>query len=60
MKEKFMRGSHALGLAARIVVSVVIIALIIWKYDDFKNMDIRGLVAASPNVAAGVTGILGV
>lgn len=60
MKEKFMRGSHALGLAARIVVSVVIIALIIWKYDDFKNMDIRGLVAASPNVAAGVAAILGV
>ncbi len=60
MKEKFLKGSHATGLAIRIVVSVVIIAVIIWKYEDFKTMDIRGMVAASPNVAAGVGLIWGI
>ena len=49
MKEKLMRGSHALGLAARIIFSVVIIAVIIWKYDYFKELDIRGLISESAN-----------
>ncbi|MBQ2841515.1 MAG: nucleoside hydrolase [Clostridia bacterium] len=60
MKEKLLRGSHALGLAARIIVSVLIIALIIWKYDDFKNIDIRALVEASSGAAAAVGAILGI
>ena len=60
VKEKFLKGSHALGLAARIIVSVVIIAVIIWKYEDFKTMDIRGMVAASSSVAVGVATILGI
>lgn len=60
MKEKLLRGSHAMGLAVRIIVSVLIIALIIWKYDDFKNIDIRALVEASSGVAAAVATILGV
>lgn len=60
MKEKLLRGSHALGLAARIIVSVSIIALIIWKYDDFKNIDIRALVEASSGVVAAVATILGI
>lgn len=60
MKEKLLRGSHAMGLAVRIVVSVLIIALIIWKYDDFKSIDIRALVEASSGVVAAVTTILGI
>ncbi len=60
MKEKMLRGSHAVGLAVRIVVSVMIIALIIWKYDDFKNIDIRALVEASSGVVAAVAAILGI
>lgn len=40
MKEKLLRGRHALGLAARIIVSVIIIAVIIWKYDDLKHIDV--------------------
>lgn len=60
MKEKLLRGSHALGLAARIIVSVLIIALIIWKYDDFKNIDVRALVEASSGAAAAVGAILGI
>ena len=60
MKEKLLRGSHALGLAARIIVSVLVIALIIWKYDEFKNIDIRALVEASSGVFAAVAAILGI
>ena len=60
MKEKLLRGSHAAGLAVRIIVSVFIIAVIIWKYDDFKTMDIRALVEASSGVAAAVATVLGI
>ncbi len=60
MKEKMLRSSHAMGLAVRIVVSVMIIALIIWKYDDFKNIDIRALVEASSGIVAAVATILGI
>ena len=60
MKQKMLRGSHAMGLAARIIVSVLIIALIIWKYDEFKNIDIRALVEASSGVVAAVASILGI
>lgn len=60
MKEGLLRGSRALGLAARIIVSVFIIALIIWKYEDLKNMDVRALVEASSSVIAAVLTIWGV
>ncbi len=60
MKKYFMRGSHAMGLAVRIIVSVIIIAVIIWKYEDFKTMDIRALVEASSGVVAAVATILGI
>lgn len=60
MKKKLLRGSHAVGLAVRIIVSVIIIALIIWKYDELKNIDIRALVEASSGVAAAVASILGI
>lgn len=60
MKEKFLRGSHAAGLAVRIIVSVFIIAVIIWKYDDFKNVDIRALVEASSSTLAAIFAIWGV
>lgn len=60
MKEKLMRGSHAIGLAARIIFSVVIIAVIIWKYDYFKDLDIRGLISDSASTAAAVGTVLGI
>lgn len=60
MKEKFLRSSHAFGLAARITVSVFIIALIIWKYEDFKTLDVRGLVEASSSVITAVLTIWGI
>lgn len=60
MKQKLLRGSHALGLAVRITVSVMIIALIVWKYDEFKNIDVRSLVEASSGMVAAVATILGI
>ncbi len=60
MKEKLFRSSHALGLAARIIVSVFIIALIIWKYEDLQSIDIRALVDSSSSVIAAVVTIWGV
>ena len=60
MKEKFQRSSHALGLASRIIVSVFIIALIIWKYEDFRTMDIRGLVETSSRVLMAILTIWGI
>lgn len=60
MKEKFQRSSHAMGLAARIIVSVFIIALIIWKYEDFRTMDIRGLVETSSSVLTAILTIWGI
>ncbi len=49
-----------MGLAARIIVSVFIIAIIIWKYDDFKTMDVRGLVEASSSALMAVATIWGI
>ena len=60
MKKMLQRSSHALGLAARIIVSVFIIALIIWKYDELKNLDVRGLVEASSSVFAALLTIWGI
>lgn len=60
MKEKLLRGSHAIGLAARIVVSVVIIAIIIWKFEDFQNLDVRGIISASGSIAIAIVSVLGV
>lgn len=60
MKEKFLRGSHAIGLAARIVVSVVIIAIIIWKFEEFQNIDVRGIVSASDSLGIAIASILGI
>lgn len=60
MKKMLQRSSHALGLAARIIVSVFIIALIIWKYEDFKTLDVRGLVEASSSVLTAVLTIWGI
>ena len=49
-----------LGLAVRIAVSFVIIAVIFWKYDELKNIDVRAIVDASGTFAVAVISILGV
>lgn len=60
MKDKLMRARHSLGLSARIILSVAIIAVIIWKYDELKSIDIRALVAASSGIFTAVAAVLGV
>lgn len=60
MKEKLLRGSHAIGLAVRIVVSVIIISVIIWKFEEFQNIDVRGIVSASGSLGIAIASILGV
>ena len=49
-----------IGLAARIAVSFLIIAVIFWKYDELKNIDVRAIVDASGTFAVAVVSILGV
>ena len=58
MKEKLLRGRHALGLAARIIVSVIIIAVIIWKYDDLKHIDVRALIDGTSSMLAAAAGVV--
>lgn len=60
MKDKLLRFKHAFGLAGRIIISVLIIAVIIWKYDELKNMDIRTLIAGTSSILSAVAAILGV
>ena len=60
MEEKKLRIRNILGLAARIAVSFVIIAVIFRKYDELKNIDVRALVDASESFAVAVISILGV
>ncbi len=60
MEEKNLKIKNIVGLAVRIAVSFVIIAVIFWKYDELKNIDVRALVDASESFAVAVISILGV
>lgn len=60
MKSKKLEMKTVLGLAVRIAVSFVIIAVIFWKYDELKNIDVRAIVDASGTFAVAVISILGV
>ena len=60
MKNKKFETKTLIGIAARIAVSFVIIAVIFWKYDELKNIDVRAIVDASGNFAIAVISILGV
>jgi len=60
LETKSIKNSKALGLALRIAFSAVIIAVIIWKYDELKNIDVRAIVDSSASLAAAVASILGV
>ena len=41
MKAALLRAKNAIGLALRIVLSVAIVALIIWKFQELQNLDVR-------------------
>ena len=57
---KNIKNSAAFGVGIRILAAAVIIAVIIWKYDELKNIDVRAIVDSSANFAVAVAGILGV
>ncbi len=44
----------------RILFSVAVIAVIIWKYDELKNIDVAAIIASSGNTAKAIAAILGV
>ncbi len=60
MEDKKLKNSRAFGLAWRILFALIIIALIIWKYDEFKTVDIRAIVDASSSVLMAVLAIEGI
>lgn len=60
MNRKVNRARQALGLALRIIISSVIIAVIIWKYNDLVNIDMRALIDSSGSEIAATGSILGV
>lgn len=60
MKKKFQRFSHAIGIAARIIAAVAVIAVIIWKFKDLQNIDVRTLVEASQSTLAAIITVLAV
>ncbi len=60
MKKKFQRYRHAIGLFARIIAAAAIIAVIIWKFRELQNIDVRALVEASSSTLAAILTILGV
>ncbi len=41
MKAALLRAKNGIGLALRIVLSVAIVALIIWKFQELQNLDVR-------------------
>lgn len=60
LKEKIVKGKHAFGLAARIAAAVVVIAVIIWKFKDLQNIDVRSLVDSSKNIYFAILAVWGV
>ncbi len=60
MKKFSQKVSYIFGLAARIAVSVFIITLIIVKYEDFRNLDVRALVEASSSIFTAIITIWGI
>ncbi len=60
MNQKINRTRQSVGLAVRIIISSVIIAVIIWKYNDLVNIDMRMLIDSSNSEIAAVGSILGV
>ncbi len=60
LKEKLRKARQSLSLVARLVIAAAIVTLIIWKYKDLVNIDVRALIASASSVAAAVGMILGV
>ncbi len=60
MRNKLLKSKHALGLGVRIAVSACVIFLIIWKFSDLQNIDVRALVDSSKNIFIAILTVWGV
>ena len=60
MKEKFMRFRHSFGLAIRIIIAVAVIAVILVKFKDLQNIDVRALIENAGSIPKAVAIVLGV
>lgn len=60
LKKKFQHLSHAIGIAARIIAACAVIALIVWKFEELQNIDVRRLVEQSQSLLAAILTVLAV
>lgn len=55
-----IKNSRAVGIGARLLVSVAIISLIIFKFDELRNIDVRSIISATDNTLLAILSIIGV
>ena len=60
MKESMIKLKHGFGLAIRIIITVGIAALIIWKYDFLKNLDIKAIIDSSSSQLIAIGSVLAI
>lgn len=60
MNKTMVKTRHAFGLALRIIITIGIIALIIWKFNFLRNIDIREIIDDSVSMPVTVLTLLGV
>ncbi len=60
MTDKSFRARKILGLCLRIAVTLVIIGVIIWKYNDLVHIDVRALIEKSSSELAAAGTVEGV
>ena len=60
LKETLIRIKNSAGLALRIIFSVALMAVIIWKYRDLQNIDVRVLLAGISSFPVKILVLMGV
>ena len=60
MNQTLLKTKHSFGLALRIILTVGIIALIIWKFNFLRNIDVRAIIEASVSMPKMIATLLGI
>ncbi|MCR5522265.1 MAG: nucleoside hydrolase [Clostridia bacterium] len=60
MKETLLRIKNSAGLALRIIFSVALISLIIWKFRDLQNIDVRTILDGIASMPLKLATLLGI
>lgn len=60
IKKSLVKAKNSIGLALRIVFALAIIAVIIWKFKELQNIDVRALIEAAGSLPKTLITILGV